>query len=115
MKTSYLVGVNIATFLLLVVAAYGLGETRKPGKEPDAQAVVDAYGTMHVPERYRITYRFPGSWNRLWGNGWGWSWFDASNPSKTTSSDYRADCQGCHVPAQSSEWIYIGGYAPLRP
>jgi hypothetical protein len=29
--------------------------------------------------------RHPG--NALWGDGWGWSWFDAANPSKTTSSD----------------------------
>src|SRR5215510_7072177 len=26
--------------------------------------------------------------NKLWGDGWGWSWFDAANPSKTTSTDY---------------------------
>jgi hypothetical protein len=56
--------------------------------------------------------RYPG--NKLWGDGWGWSWFDAANPSKTTSSDYRADCQACHVPAQASDWIYVGGYPPLR-
>jgi hypothetical protein len=23
--------------------------------------------------------------NKLWGDGWGWSWFDAAAPSKTTS------------------------------
>src|SRR5580704_15720813 len=27
--------------------------------------------------------------NKLWGDGWGWSWFDAANPSKTTSTDYK--------------------------
>jgi hypothetical protein len=52
--------------------------------------------------------------NRLWGDGWGWSWFDADNPSKTTSTDYKADCQSCHVPARGSDWIYVGGYPPLR-
>ena len=36
--------------------------------------------------------------NPLWGDGWGWSWFDADKPLKTTSTDYRSDCQGCHVP-----------------
>jgi hypothetical protein len=56
--------------------------------------------------------RYPG--NKLWGDGWGWSWFDAANPSKTTSSNYRADCQACHVPARASDWIYVGGYPPLR-
>ena len=29
--------------------------------------------------------RFSG--NKLWGDGWGWSWFDATNPQKTTSTD----------------------------
>jgi hypothetical protein len=56
--------------------------------------------------------RFPG--NKLWGDGWGWSWFDAGNPSKTTSTDYRLNCLGCHVPAQPSDWIYVGGYPPLK-
>jgi hypothetical protein len=55
---------------------------------------------------------YPG--NKLWGEGWGWSWFDASNPSKTTSTDYKTDCRTCHVPAQASEWVYIGGYPPLK-
>ena len=52
--------------------------------------------------------------NKLWGDGWGWSWFDAANPSKTTSTDYKADCQSCHVPAQASDWIYVAGYPPSK-
>jgi hypothetical protein len=52
--------------------------------------------------------------NKLWGDGWGWSWFDAANPAKTTSTDYKVNCLSCHVPAQSSDWVYVGGYAPLR-
>lgn len=56
--------------------------------------------------------RFPQ--NKLWGEGWGWAWFDAANPKKTTSTDYKKDCQACHVPAKASDWIYINGYPPLR-
>jgi len=56
--------------------------------------------------------RFPG--NKLWGNGWGWSWFDVGNPLKTTSTDYTADCQSCHLPAQATDWIYVHGYPQLR-
>jgi hypothetical protein len=56
--------------------------------------------------------RFPG--HKLWGDGWGWSWFDAANPSKTTSTDYKTDCLGCHVPARASDWIYVDGYPPLH-
>jgi Cytochrome P460 len=52
--------------------------------------------------------------NKLWGDGWGWSWFDAANPSKTTSTDYLADCKSCHVPAQATDWVYVGGYPPLK-
>jgi cytochrome P460 len=52
--------------------------------------------------------------NKLWGNGWGWSWFDAANPSKTTSTDFKVDCLSCHVPAQASDWIYVQGYPALK-
>jgi hypothetical protein len=52
--------------------------------------------------------------NPLWGDGWGWSWFDADKPLKTTSTDYRSDCQGCHVPAEATDWIYVNGYPVLR-
>ena len=55
--------------------------------------------------------RFKG--NKLWGDGWGWSWFDAKNPQKTTSTDYRTDCQSCHEPARQSDWIYTSGYPVL--
>ena len=33
--------------------------------------------------------RFPG--NKLWGDGWGWSWFDATNPQKTTSTGFAVE------------------------
>jgi hypothetical protein len=52
--------------------------------------------------------------NNLWGDGWGWSWFDADNPSKTTSINYKTDCLGCHVPARVSDWVYVDGYPPLK-
>ena len=52
--------------------------------------------------------------NKLWGDGWGWSWFDQGNPLKTTSTDYKVDCQPCHLPAWASEWVYVSGYLPLK-
>jgi len=51
--------------------------------------------------------------NKLWGDGWGWSWFDVGNPGKTASTDYQIDCKTCHLPAQASDWIYVKGYPPL--
>lgn len=56
--------------------------------------------------------RYPG--NALWGDGWGWSWFDAANPTKTTSTNYRLNCKSCHVPAQATDWIYVDGYPALK-
>jgi hypothetical protein len=55
--------------------------------------------------------RYPN--NKLWGNGWGWSWFDAADPTKTTSTDFRSNCLPCHVPARASDWVYVGGYPAL--
>jgi hypothetical protein len=52
--------------------------------------------------------------NKLWGDGWGWSWFDADKPLHTTSTDYQADCKGCHVPAQATDWMYTSGYTSLQ-
>jgi hypothetical protein len=56
--------------------------------------------------------RHPG--NKLWGDGWGWSWFDAADPSKTTSTAYGLNCKSCHVPAQATDWIYVDGYPALK-
>ncbi len=56
--------------------------------------------------------RYPD--NALWGDGWGWSWFDAANPTKTTSTDYRLNCKSCHVPAQATDWVYVDGYPALK-
>lgn len=52
--------------------------------------------------------------NPLWGDGWGWSWFNANDPVKTTSTNYKTDCQSCHIPARSTEWIYTWGYPSLQ-
>ena len=56
--------------------------------------------------------RYPG--NKLWGDGWGWAWFDAADPANTTSTDYKFNCLSCHVPARDSDWVYVVGYPPLR-
>jgi hypothetical protein len=52
--------------------------------------------------------------NKLGSSGWGWSWFDADNPEKTTSTDYKANCLVCHTPAQATDWIYVSGNLPLK-
>lgn len=52
--------------------------------------------------------------NPLWGDGWGWGLFLAVAPSKNVATDYRLDCLGCHIPAQSTDWVYTAGYPTLE-
>jgi hypothetical protein len=54
------------------------------------------------------------SGNPLWGNGWGWALFKADAPDKQVATNYKKDCLGCHVPAQSTDWVYIQGYPVLK-
>ena len=56
--------------------------------------------------------RFPG--NPLWGDGWGWELFKADAPDKQVATNYKKDCLGCHVPAQSTDWVYVQGYPVLK-
>jgi Cytochrome P460 len=57
-------------------------------------------------------HRFPN--NPLWGNGWGWALFKADAPDKQVATDFKKDCLACHVPAQSTDWVYVRGYAVLK-
>ena len=56
--------------------------------------------------------RYPG--NPLWGDGWGWALYKADAPDKQVATNYKKDCLGCHVPAQSTDWIYVQGYPVLK-
>jgi len=103
---------------------------RKDGRFPDGTVLVKEVfeaatkemttGTVSHAEKLKGWFvmvkdsngRYPGK--ALWGDGWGWSWFDAANPTKTTSSDYRLNCKSCHVPAQATDWVYVDGYPALK-
>jgi Cytochrome P460 len=117
--------------LHVVLASPGSIEAyRKDGRFPDGTVLVKEVfeaatkemttGTVSHAEKLKGWFvmvkdsngRYPG--NALWGDGWGWSWFDAANPTKTTSSDYRLNCKSCHVPAQATDWIYVDGYPALK-
>jgi hypothetical protein len=56
--------------------------------------------------------RYPN--NPLWGDGWGWALFKADAPDKQVATNYKKDCLGCHVPAKSTDWIYVQGYPVLK-
>jgi hypothetical protein len=117
--------------LHVVLASPGSIEAyRKDGRFPDGTVLVKEVfeaatkemttGTVSHAEKLKGWFvmvkdsngRYPG--NALWGDGWGWSWFDAANPTKTTSTDYRLNCKSCHVPAQATDWIYVDGYPALK-
>lgn len=56
----------------------------------------------------------PHPGNALWGDGWGWAWFDAGKPNQTTSTDYKAECMACHEPAKMTDYAYVEGYPRLN-
>ena len=55
--------------------------------------------------------RYPG--NPLWGDGWGWALFKSDAPDKQVATHYKNDCLGCHIPAQTTDWVYVQGYSVL--
>ena len=59
----------------------------------------------------------------LWGDGWGWSFFNPDDPQRTVSKNYKIDCLPCHTPArelarknavEADKWIYSFGYPVLQ-
>ncbi|WP_086932296.1 cytochrome P460 family protein [Agarilytica rhodophyticola] len=52
--------------------------------------------------------------NPIWGDGWGWALFKPDSLSKNAASDYKKDCQGCHLPAKDTDWLYTQAYPMLE-
>ncbi len=50
----------------------------------------------------------------LWGDGWGWSLFNADQTETTVTTNYKTECIGCHIPARKDDWIYLSGYPILK-
>jgi hypothetical protein len=117
--------------LHVVYASPGAAEYyRKNGKFGDGTVLVkEVIGTDHAKmttgDAYRASamiqwfvmikdekHRFPNS--GLWGDGWGWALFKADAPDKQVATDFKKDCKPCHVPAQSTDWIYVQGYPVLK-
>ena len=63
MKTGNVVAIGVAGISALVaVAVPGQMNLLASSNGAKAEAVVDANGNMHVPDAYRTTYQFLGSW-----------------------------------------------------
>ena len=60
----------------------------------------------------RLQGRF--SSNPLWGDGWGWSLFNADQAETSVTKNYKTECLGCHIPARNDDWIYLDGYPVLE-
>jgi hypothetical protein len=54
-----------------------------------------------------------GSGNPLWGYGWRWALFKSDAPDKQVATDFKKDCQACHIPAKATNWVYVQGYPVL--
>jgi hypothetical protein len=103
---------------------------RKTGKFADGTVLVkEVFGTDHAQlttgdahwaSKTKVWFvqikdakgRYPG--NPLWGDGWGWALFKSDAPDKQVATNYKKDCLGCHVPAQSTDWVYVQGYPVLK-
>lgn len=49
-----------------------------------------------------------------WGDGWGWALYEAKDPSRNVSVEYKTDCLPCHIPAQNTDWVFVEGYPTLQ-
>jgi hypothetical protein len=109
-----IVGASIAAISVMVaVAAVGQIDTSARSDGPKVEAVVDAAGNMRVPDGYRTTYQSLGTWAvavdlMRAGPGQGSKELHVVYASPGTIAAYRK------VPARASDWIYVGGYPPLK-
>ena len=128
--TYAVVDLNTSTDMHYTYASPGAAEYyRKTGKFADGTVLVkEVFGTDHAQMTTGNAHwasgtkvwfvmikdgkgRYPG--NPLWGAGWGWALFKSDAPDKQVATDYKKDCLGCHVPAKTTDWVYVQGYPVL--
>jgi len=129
--TFAVVDLNGDTELHYTYASPGTAEAyRKTGKFADGTVLVKEVfatdhsqlttGDAHWASATKVWFvmikddkgRYPG--NPLWGDGWGWALYKSDAPDKQVATNYKKDCLGCHVPAQSTDWVYVQGYPVLK-
>lgn len=52
--------------------------------------------------------------SKLWGDGWGWAFYEGQETVKTVSTDYNVDCMDCHIPATQTDFNFVQGYPILH-
>jgi hypothetical protein len=114
----------------MTYASPGAAENyRKTGQFADGTVLVkEVFGTDHAPMTTGDAHWASGIkvWfvmikdekgryadNPLWGDGWGWALFKSDAPDKQVATDYKKDCLGCHIPARTTDWVYVQGYPVL--
>lgn len=50
----------------------------------------------------------------LWGEGWGWAFYEGDEKLNTVTTNYVNDCLGCHQPAAETDYLYVQGYPLLK-
>src|SRR5690349_9455883 len=80
-----------AAGLLVMAAAVAHGQMSTSGGTPKVEAVADATGNLHVPDTYRTTYQFLGSWAVAEGQSTGVKELHVVYSSPGTIDAYRND------------------------
>jgi Cytochrome P460 len=128
--TYAVVDLNGGTDMHYTYASPGAAEYyRKTGKFADGTVLVkEVFGTDHAQMTTGDAHWASGSkvWfvmikdekgrfpdNPLWGDGWGWALFKSDAPDKQVATDFKKDCLGCHIPARTTDWVYVQGYPVL--
>src|SRR6266436_5888380 len=93
--------------------------------DPKGNQMHFTYGSPGAAEYYRKNGKFADGTvmvkdekgrypdNPLWGDGWGWALFKSDAPDKQVATDHKKDCLGCHIPARTTDWVYVQGYPVL--
>src|SRR5262245_32200295 len=106
--------------VMVVVAANAQMPTSAQDNTPKAEAVVDAKGNLHVPNAYRSTYQFFGSWAVAADQGPGAKELHVVYASPGTTAAYRKNGrfpEGTVLVKERSEERRVGkasGYGESR-
>jgi hypothetical protein len=93
-----------AMFTLVVFTGYKAAESQR-AESFHGFALVDKAGNIQKPIDYRDHYQVLGTYAVLDPKG--------NQMHFTNFADYKKDCLGCHIPARTTDWVYVQGYPVL--